>query len=130
MLRKMTFGVEFDRKVDCKEHYISPGGYEIDIDREKIQFDFCNFAGDINKQNPTVVNYEVYIPDTEAFPEMERLTFQMLTQAKNLKFEDFFIYTGEYDDPEIIPLFIEDLILYFDEGIFEWPEKKFKAGEV
>ena len=91
----------FDRPVDPKKHYISPGGFEIEfVGGKSIQFDFHDSYGNVSKENPTKIDFELCYLDTDAFPESKELE-NLLLSDKIKSIIEFFVYTGEDDDPEI-----------------------------
>ncbi len=105
MLNAMEFTVEFDRCV-TKEHYISPGGYCVN---EK-NFDFLSTCGKIINSNS--VNY--YVSDFDTAYAEENGVNSITPEDITGDFSEFFIYTGEYDDPEINPVKVRDLVFYMN----------------
>lgn len=97
---RMIMSVEFDRSA-TREHYISPGGYEVIAAGKNYQFDFLESIGMIDKKNPKVIHFECNYADLDSFPEMEELKKHL---HEITDFIEFYVYTGEYDDPEIIPV--------------------------
>lgn len=87
-----------------REHYISPGSYTFVSNGKSYQFDFFASEGGIDKDNPKVVHYHVFDFDEEYSDNMDDFCADALE-----KIEEFFIYTGEYDDSELIPVRIKNL---------------------
>ncbi len=90
-LTKMSMLLKMDREIIPQKHYISPGGYEV----AGKQFDFLESEGVVCEDKPDEITYYLrYFDDT---------TYQRVVTPDDLKigFSEFFIFTGEYDDPEI-----------------------------
>ena len=117
ILSSMSFTVEMDRPVDKDIHYISPGGYAFLMNllgkEQEVAFDFSNSVGNIDKTNPRLVHFEVYDLDKEYTKDYVLLT------KKNVRtsgYSEFFVYTGEYDDPEIHPVRVKSLTYGFEDN--------------
>lgn len=113
--------IKMDRPIDKDRHYISPGGYEVKTaDGTSIQFDFNESYGGINKEDPTVVDFELRDEDTDCFPMMKDL-LRLLPSVTELV--ECYIYTGEDGEPEIRP---EKIVGFAIEGwspdVMEKPE--------
>lgn len=116
MLTSMHFDLIFDRPIDSNRHYISPGGYEIQTKENKIfNFDFLNYEGCIDTNNPCKLHVDVYGLDIDAFPNSKNISESDITD-KDTIFNEFFVYTGEYDDPEIKPTKVTSLGFEFENG--------------
>lgn len=102
-ITEMYFDVVFDREV-TKEHYISPGGYIFVSNGQKFQFDFLATEGSVDKNYPMVVHCHVFDFDEVFSDIMDDFDTDTLE-----KIDDFFIYTGEYDEPELTPVHIKNL---------------------
>lgn len=91
----MSVVLEMDRPIDPGEHYISPGGYEIN----GKPFDFYEFEGNIDKDNPYILNCCLRDFDGTLGDEDE----EIVITEKDIKkgFTEFYVFTGEYDEPEI-----------------------------
>ena len=108
----MRFVADFDRPVDPDKHYLSPGGYSVELrDGRKIEFDFFEYCGDRIGTNS--VAFEVSELDTSTFPESEILTVDSMGGST---FDEFFVFTGEYDDPEIYMTSVHDVVFTYDGG--------------
>lgn len=122
ILQKMEFSIRFDRPVNEK-HYIIPGGYTIKADRphqnnngrqsDLITFDFCDEDRYIDETDPCVMHFQVRNLDPEYGNSNEELN---KTTLKTANFSEFFVYTGEDDDPEIKPVQICTLAFIMDDG--------------
>ena len=108
---KLTFRmysvVEFDRPIEGDKHYISLGGFEMTMKGKSVQFDFEEYRGSINKENPRILETEHKNPDYSCFKDLDIITSDMLHNVE--KIEEFFVYTGENDEPEINPVRIKEL---------------------
>ena len=112
-IKRMNFTLKFDREIDPKKHYISPGGFEITTSNGlAYQFDFNCYAGNRSKEDSSILEIEMWDLDTITFPESEKIDSMMLVDSK---FTEFFVFTGEYDDPEIHPVELLSLEVYFED---------------
>lgn len=96
--------IKFDRVIDPKRHYISPGGYDVELDSgKKIQFDYYDYWAYVDDEDPTILNIHNRIIDTESFPDAVGLSESVSNIAK---INECFIYTGEPSegDEEINPV--------------------------
>ena len=95
VLYRMSLVLEMDRPINPDEHYISPGGYEIN----GKPFDFYRFEGNVDKDNPRILNCYLREFDGTLGDEDEEIVITEKDIEKG--FTEFYVYTGEYDDPEI-----------------------------
>ena len=109
-LSGMSFTLIMDRPVEREKYYISPGGYNLG----GKQFDFCHSEGEIDTNDRTRVHF--YVDD---FDEDYSQTIVPADIWKT--FSEFFVYTGEYDEPEIHPVGVENIRFYFDNVLFNCP---------
>ena len=109
-LTGMTMKVKMDRPYENEKHYVSPGGYEID----GKQFDFTSTYGFVQKE-PDLLEIEVADPDLDSFPEA--VTKEEVVRA-NLsgRFDEFYMYTGEANEPEINTVCVKELAFHFSDG--------------
>lgn len=98
---RMLMTIEFDRPVTGEEYYIMPGGYEVIAAGKNYQFDFLETCGCIDHMNPKRVCFQAEGADLASFPEMEELKKHL---HEITEIVEFYVYTGEYDEPEIIPV--------------------------
>lgn len=108
-LESMSFVLVMDREI--KDHYISPGGYELANGK---RFDFLRSVGNVLAQDRHKVKFNVSVFDTDYAEENGVLKITEDDLKKN--FTEFFVHTGEYDDPEIEVTGIEDLVFYLGSG--------------
>lgn len=95
-ITEMTMDLKFDRPIVKGKHYISPGGYAFRSGGKTYQFDFLCFEGRIDPEDPTILHAEVHHLDKDYSYDMSDFNAENLQEI-----EEFFVYTGEYDDPEI-----------------------------
>lgn len=100
-------GIKFNRPINKDEDYISPGGYELKMQDEDgsivtVQFDFDDFEGGINKDDPTILDAMQKNPSYSEFPDLDTVTQYMLEHV--VEVVEWFIYTGEPDEQGDNPL--------------------------
>ena len=89
---RMYASIEFDKNINTKEHYISPGGYKFRLKNDKIiEFDFEDYYGNIDDENNKILNIEVRHLDAD------------LNNIKSI--EDFYIYI----EGDITPVAIKNI---------------------
>lgn len=103
---RMVMDIKFDRPINPDRHYISPGGYTMICEKQNYSFDFMDYEGSVDKDDPTIFHAEVYHLDRDYSNDMSKFNSKKIENI-----EEFYIYTGEYDDPEIIPLEILSLTI-------------------
>lgn len=104
--------IKFDRPINSRQHYISPGGYEVELDSgRKIQFDFYDYWGYVDNDDPTILHVKNRTLDVDAFPHAEDLD-KVVSQIS--KIVECYIYTGEDGDAEIHPV---EILLWTIGGI-------------
>lgn len=101
--------IKFDRPIIRDKHVIFIGGFEMTFDNGKtVRFDLLDFNGHVESDDPRVLNFELHGLDVDAFPDSEFLkTFAGKVTAIN----EFYVYTGEAEDPEINPIELKALFL-------------------
>lgn len=105
-ITRMVMDIKFDRPIDTDKHYLSPGGYGFKCKGKIYSFDFLDYVGNVDTEDPTVLHAEVYHLDKSYSDDLS-----MFNSEKIEEIEEFNIYTGEYDDPEIMPLKILSLTI-------------------
>lgn len=114
---RMNAGIRFDRPIDVNKHYISPGGYEFVMNGRVLQFDFCDYVGNISKNDPYVLEIEQRNPDIASFPDIYKIKKKDLQHVEEIR--DFFVYTGEKEDEKIIPVKLEYIDFIVPSGVWE-----------
>ena len=126
----MNFDTVMDRPVERNVHYISPGGYELKFaSGMTMNFDFIYSEGSIDETNPRIVHWVVRSLD-ESYGKCTdvSLAFQLKKNGVNgAKFAEFYVHTGEYDDPEITCVAIQNLSIEVGEETYKFPD--FELGE-
>jgi len=109
----MSMTLTMDRPIDKDKHYISPGGYEFIVNGQSVQFDFCDSIGYICYFNPCKIEFVVKNLDLDSFPNAEILLRKENIEAIS-RIEEFFVYTGETDEPEINVVSIDSVTFSCD----------------
>lgn len=98
---KAFMRIQMDRPFDPNKHYFSPGGYQVKTkDGKTYGFDFNETNWGVEKE-PNIITATVRDEDYDTFPEITELREKLHTVVEII---DFYIYTGEADDPEINPV--------------------------
>lgn len=90
--------IRFNRPVVKDKDYVSPGGYELEMEKENgekvvVSFDFEDYEGGNSEEDPTVIEVMQKNPDYSAFEELNQVTDYMLRHVTRCV--EWFIYTGE-----------------------------------
>lgn len=142
MITSISANVLFDSFIDREKHYFSPGGFEIvSKTGEHLQFDFMCSSGKIDTENRRIMHMSMWELDTESFSEAEHKLEDFL---KNLhQFNEFFIYTGEEGEDELMyPVKVYDVCfenenyeeIFIDQNCLnyvntQFAEKNMKSGK-
>lgn len=104
--------IKFNRPVDFKDDFVSPGGYELTMVDEDgmerdVQFDFEDYEGNISVRDPQVVCCMQKNPDFDSFEGLDTVTEYMLRHVTGVK--EWFVYTGEPGEQEepLIPIGVD-----------------------
>ena len=95
---EMAMDIRFNRKL-TKNDYVVPGGYEMVLGDRSIQFDFQNYYGSINEDNPTVLHCEMEHPDFSSFEDFRSVSADDLRNISEIV--ECYVYIGEECDPEL-----------------------------
>lgn len=105
--------IRFNRPVVKEQDTVSPGGYEFvmkdeDGTEKTVEFDFEDYEGSIDKDNPCIVHCVQKNPDYAEFEDIQTLTEHMLRNI--VEVTEWFIFTGEpgEQDNPLIPMEILD----------------------
>ena len=121
---RMYASIKFDRIIIPEEHYISPGGYEMKAAGRWYHFDFCDFMGKRDEEDPAVLHCEMRNLDTSTFPES--IDFEKVCDQVE-EISEFFVFTGEYDDSPIHPIQLLSVSFWTDEfGLVSISEELFQ----
>ena len=111
----MNVTLKMDREIDKNKHYISIGGFEFSSNGETVCFDFIESYGYVNKEDSRVILFNLEALDEDVFEKCgNKLTKDFCRNVDHI--EEFNIFTGEYDEPEILPVEILDIKFVFDDG--------------
>ncbi len=114
-VKGMIFVLQMDREIDKDKHrIISPGGYTFKSGKsgKSLQFDFFDYAGYIDSNDKTKILFETEVLDGQSFPGIIDKSF-----CENInEITDFYIYTGDDEDPELNLSKIIDISLLFTDG--------------
>ena len=117
----MYVTLQMDREIDPTMHYISIGGFEFCFKKGiKIGFDFNSSIANVQK-NPTTIKFECDDLDCDFFPEAALLGM-MLSDSEVKRIEEFYVYTGEREEPEINPEKILSLSFCVDGRMVDIPD--------
>ncbi len=120
---KMTMyaTLQMDREIDPNRHYIGIGGFEFCFrNGVNIGFDFNSSIANVQK-NPTTIKFECDDLDCDSFPEAALLGM-MLSDSEVKRIEEFYVYTGEREEPEINPEKILSLSFCVDGRMVDIPD--------
>ena len=113
--------LQMDREIDPNRHYIGIGGFEFCFrNGVNIGFDFNSSIANVQK-NPTTIKFECDDLDCDSFPEAALLGM-MLSDSEVKRIEEFYVYTGEREEPEINPEKILSLSFCVDERMVDIPD--------
>lgn len=109
----LCFDIKFNHEIDLgEEELIVPGGYEMIFNDKSIQFDFLNYIGNINNDDPTIFHCEVEHLDFKNFEDVRNLTIDDLLHITEII--DYYIDINEEYETDLKP--VEILSMTF------WPE--------
>ena len=112
--------LQMDREIDPNRHYIGIGGFEFCFrNGVNIGFDFNSSIANVQK-NPTTIKFECDDLDCDSFPEAALLGM-LLSDSEVDRIEEFYVYTGEKEEPEINPEKILSLSFCVDERMIDIP---------
>ena len=95
---EMAMDIRFNRKL-TKNDYVVPGGYEMVFGDRSIQFDFQNYNGSINEDNPTILHCEMEHPDFSSFEKFRSVSADDLRNISEIV--ECYVYIGDECDPEL-----------------------------
>lgn len=104
---RMYAKILFNRPLDKNKDYVSPGGYEMRMNGKTVAFDFCDYEGGIDPNNPSVVEFMQKNPDYDTFEDLNALTEEDLGRLEGI--EEFYVYTGEDGESDLEPVMLLEL---------------------
>ena len=110
---EMAMDIRFNRKL-TKNDYVVPGGYEMVFGDRSIQFDFQNYYGSINEDNPTILHCEMEYPDFSSFEEFRSVSADDLRNISEIV--ECYVYIGEECDPDLKEVEILAITFWLSEG--------------
>ena len=110
---EMTMDIRFNRKL-TKNDYVVPGGYEMVLGDRNIQFDFQDYYGSINDDNPTVLHCEMEHPDFSSFEDFRSVSADDLRNISEIV--ECYVYIGDECDPELKEVEILAITFWLAEG--------------
>ena len=112
--------LQMDREIDPTRHDISIGGFEFRFrNGVNIGFDFNSSIANVQR-DPTAIKFECDDLDCDSFPEAALLGM-LLSDSEVDRIEEFYVYTGEKEEPEINPEKILSLSFCVDERMIDIP---------
>lgn len=103
-LTSMAFTLSVDRPIQ-PSHYISPGSYVLN----GALFDFCESAATVSEDRKSI---SFFVHDFDETYSDRPLTKEDVEKS----FAEFYVFTGEYDDPDVKVKSIDFLAFGFADG--------------
>lgn len=103
---RMYAKIKFDREI-TKEHYIIPGGYAVKAKGKEYSFDFLDYEGYIDENDKSILHCYLKNID-DSYSDTEELKKHLHDIAE---ISEFFVYTGEDNEPEIRPIQLLELVI-------------------
>lgn len=105
--------VRFDRPINKENDHISPGGYTLTMKDENgteksISFDFEDYEGSIDKDDPCILHCEQKNPDYASFDDLNSVTEYMLRNI--IRADEWFIYTEAENENPLVPVRVTDIM--------------------
>jgi hypothetical protein len=127
----MEFTLEMDRPIVKGSHYISPGGYELRFVKKgglgvDIQFDFLDYEGTIEGK---LLHCRVSELDTYSFRNADDV-FKWLDSGITPVWNEFYVYTGEDDEPDIYPVKAFNIKLYNGGKVYNLPDYTVRGSKI
>lgn len=106
--------IRFNRNIDLKKDFISPGGYEMIMGNKSIQFDFQSYWGNVDREDEACLHVKHRYLDVSSFPEVVHVTTNMITNISEIN--EFYVFTGEPEESDLKVKSIDIVtIWYYDE---------------
>ena len=110
---EMAMDIRFNRKL-TKADYVVPGGYEMVFGGRIISFDFIDYYGSIDDDDPTILHCEMEHPDFSAFEEFRNVSSDDLRNISEIV--ECYVYIGDECDPELKEVEILAITFWLAEG--------------
>ena len=114
---RMQATVKMNRAVDKENDYISPGGYEFVMNGKNVQFDFEESQTMIDKEDPSIIHIMHKNPDYNSFEDLLSLLKNDLENVTEIP--EFFVYTGEPGETDLMPVSLLDCSFVLPYADFE-----------
>ena len=115
MLERISYDLVFDHKINKNIHTISPKSYEIKVKGKTIQFDFMDYIGTIDGNNPIILHVKHENLDTVSFMGAQKINATDLMFAIFTEF-GIDVY-AENESDIIIPTTVKNITFEFSTGI-------------
>lgn len=110
---KMNIDIRFNRKL-TKEDYVIPGEYEMVFFGRSVKFDFQDYCGTIDNDDPTVLHCQLKHPDFGAFEDFCTI---MDAELQNIsEIIECYVYIGEECNPLLREVEILSITFLLDNG--------------
>jgi hypothetical protein len=114
----MISDIRFNRPINIDNDYICPGGYAMTMAGKDVHFDFEQYEGWVDENDPTILHVEQKYPDEDVMEDNEYpITEAMLSKVTEIS--EFFVYTGERNETDLKPISVESIM-------FVLSDKKYK----
>ena len=124
MIVEMELQVKFNRPVDLEKDYIVPGGYEMIMNGNSVEFDFCHCNSGISNEDSSVVIFNANGMDYASFPNLKRLRKKDLKNISSIR--ECFVYTGEPGESDLKVESIKSILFILPHSkpwVIEVPQK-------
>ncbi len=109
----MNIDIRFNRKL-TKEDYVIPGGYEMVFFGRSVQFDFQDYCGTIDNDDPTVLHCEMEHPIFFEFEDFRTITDLDLYNISEVI--ECYVYIGEECNPPLREAEVLGITFLLDNG--------------
>lgn len=120
--------IKFNRPINKDIDHIAPGGYALTFrdgeDKKSVQFDFVEFWGDADKEDPTCAVFTQRHLDVDEYPDAANITTEMLLNIDEV--DEWFVYTETATDDETIENLVPVAVISASFEVFEnngWRDK-------
>ena len=110
---KMTIDIRFNREL-TKDDYIVPGGYEMIFSGRNVQFDFQDYCGTFDSNNPTILHCELEHPDFDTFEDFRTISKEDIRKITEII--ECYIYIGEECNPPLSAIEVPGITFLLDNG--------------
>lgn len=115
---RMHSTIRFNRPINLDNDILSPGGYEMTMSEKEVKFDFDNYEGYVDKDDPSILHAVQKNPSYDCFEDLLFLTGENLRNVTEIN--EFFVYTGEDEETDLRPVSVEDITFEVLNDKDEW----------